>query len=699
MQGEPLGLEPPALLRVCRAAGRQTQPPASTDDAMPGQPEFVGRKAQRAPHEARTPGESGRGRNHAIARDRAPWNPRHPGPDAFQQSTIHDHHSPAPWRAQESCLRAAVDLMVSRVDRGDDLPEATTIIAAGDALYAAQALPLFHGLDPGIIAAIAREISWFTLPGGSTLFERGEASDAIYFVTAGSLGVMPAGGAAPRPVARLGAGESVGEMGMISGRPRSARVVAMRDSVLGRLSREAFSTVLLRHPAAVMRFAELMVERLADPGRPAHETRPRTITLVPHGIDVDIAGFALDFVNALNSAGRAELVWSARGGSHTSQWFHQIEARNDFVVYATDPGNSPWTRLCARQADVVLLLARAAGEPGPWRALEGSQFAAERSELVLLHDDTIVSGAAARWREHLPGIAHHHVRNEADTARVARLLTGRAIGIVLSGGGARGFAHIGVVRALREYGIAVDRVGGTSMGAIMGAAVAADWSDAEMIERFRRSFVATNPLADFTLPIVSLVSGRKVSRLLRREFGEIDIADLPLPYFCVSANLTTGGLGVHDTGELWRWLRASLAIPGVLPPVFRGGEVYVDGGAMNNLPVDVMQERRRGPVIGVDVGADRAFTADIEETDLPPLWRLAALLGGRRRRPNILQILWRTGMVNSAAATAHMRRQTSLLLRPPLESIDLLNWKSFDRAIALGYDHARRVLDERDGKL
>ena len=120
---------------------------------------------------------------------------------------------------------------------------------------------------------------------------------------------------------------------------------------------------------------------------------------------------------------------------------------------------------------------------------------------------------------------------------------------------------------------------------------------------------------------------------------------------------------------------------------------------MNNLPVDVMQKRRRGAVIGVDVGADRAFTTNLEETDLPPLWRLAALLGGRPRRPNILQILLRTGMVNSATATAQLRQQSSLLLRPPLESIDLLNWRSFDRAIAIGYDYARQVLDERGGRI
>jgi NTE family protein len=226
------------------------------------------------------------------------------------------------------------------------------------------------------------------------------------------------------------------------------------------------------------------------------------------------------------------------------------------------------------------------------------------------------------------------------------------------------------------------------MGGILAAGVAADWSDAELVLRFRRSFVDTNPLSDFTLPFVSLVSGRKVGQLLRRELGEIEIEDLPLPYFCVSSNLTTGRIAVHQHGLLWRWLRASVAIPGVLPPVFHGGEVYVDGGAMNNLPVDVMRAMGRGPVIGVDVGADRAFTTDIEATETPPLWKLLIGRRGLRRRPNILQILWRSGMVNSATATLLQRSQTDLLLTPALESLDLLDWKSFERAIDIGYRDA-----------
>jgi NTE family protein len=225
------------------------------------------------------------------------------------------------------------------------------------------------------------------------------------------------------------------------------------------------------------------------------------------------------------------------------------------------------------------------------------------------------------------------------------------------------------------------------MGGILAAGVAADWSDAELIERFRRCFVDTNPLADFTLPLVSLVSGRKVGRLLRRELGDIDIEDLPLPFFCVSSNLTTGRVAVHQRGPLWRWLRASVAIPGVLPPVFHGGEVYVDGGTMNNLPVDVMRGKGRGPVIGVDVGTDRAFTTDLEADEAPSFWHAFRRRGGRRR-PNILQILWRSGMVNTTATTKERRAQTDLLLTPALESLDLLDWKSFERAIDIGYRDA-----------
>jgi len=546
-------------------------------------------------------------------------------------------------------------------------------------------LPLFSGLPKDVVDAAVAELVWISLPGGRLLFEAGAPADAVYFVVSGCLGVFGPDG---ELVGRITAGESVGEMGLIVSRPRAATVRALRDSELATLSAGTFERVLLGHPEAILRLARLTVERLADSAANQERQRmPRTIAVLPQNEGVDPAALAADISKALRSFGRVDVVARQRAGSHSPQWFHELESRNDFVMYLADPADTPWTRLCLRQADVVLLAALATDEPSLWHGLDGQDAAVRRAELLLIHRGAFTAGAASRWRALLPRTPVHHVRGAQDCPRLARMLTGRAVGLVLSGGGARGFAHLGVVRALREHGVPIDLVGGASMGGILAAGVAADWSDAELIERFRRSFVDTNPLSDYTLPLVSLVSGRKVGLLLRRELGDIDITDLPLPFFCVSSNLTTGHVAVHQEGPLWRWLRASVAIPGVLPPVFHGGEVYVDGGTMNNLPVDVMRAKGRGPVIGVDVGMDRAFTTNVEATEAPGFWNLFRRQGGRRR-PNILQILWRSGMVNSTTASQLRRTQSDLLLTPALESLDLLDWKSFDRAVEIGYRHA-----------
>jgi len=190
-----------------------------------------------------------------------------------------------------------------------------------------------------------------------------------------------------------------------------------------------------------------------------------------------------------------------------------------------------------------------------------------------------------------------------------------------------------------------------------------------------------------------------VGNLLRREFGHLDIEDLRLPFYCVSANLTSGQIAVHRRGNVWFWLRASIAIPGVLPPVFTKHQVHVDGATINNLPVDVMHEQMRGFVIAVDVGADRSFETDLEMTEVPALWKIPNWLRSQRSKINIMQILWRAGMINSTATTVGQRELTDLLLKPPLERIDMLDWQAFDRAIDIGYRHTVRALEQQRDRI
>ena len=582
---------------------------------------------------------------------------------------------------------------------GNPFEETATLRSDVGALLAE--MPIFSGLDATLLRDIALAAEWLSLPGGAKLFSAGDPSDALYMVLSGCLGAFSADPTRRRFLARIAAGDMVGEMGLISGRPRSADVVALRDTELARISANAFNEVLRGHPEAMLRIARLTVDRLAQSQSPAASARSRgacTFTVLPQSMEVDFGGFASRLVKALGELGRAELVWSVRAKTHTSQWFNKIEAANDYVVYVADPTPDRWTKLCVRQADALLLLARAESPAGSWGALRwphDHSMAPQRSELVLLHDSTLETGAAARWLADLPDVPHHHVQSPDDYSRLARVLTGRGVGLVLSGGGARGFAHIGVVKALREAGVPVDLVGGTSMGAILGAGVALRWSTDELKERIRRAFVDSRPLRDYTLPFVSLVSGRKVSTSLYEAFGDLAIEDLPIDFFCVSSNLTTGQTMVHRRGTLWRWLRSSVSVPGVLPPVLHRGEVLVDGAAMNNLPVDVMRELGRGPVIGCDAGAaDRAFTARSDEIDVPLPWQLLRWMKVRRQCPTIFQILWRAGMVNSNASTVAHRAQSDLILQPPLAGIDMLNWDAFDRAIQSGYEYAVKRLEE-----
>jgi NTE family protein len=531
------------------------------------------------------------------------------------------------------------------------------------------------GVDSLTLDELAAGAAHFSLPAGGLLFAKGSISDGVYLLISGRLGVRSSDHG--QWEAEIAGGELVGEAGWLLKEPRSASVVALRDSELLLIPTAVMDRATVDSTAFSLAIARLCARRMHH-GNP----RPRTVkrawifVIVPNNEEIDVAELASQLVAELTHTGSAELVWDARASTHTSAWFHRIEEQNDFVVYVANPSDSGWTRQCCRQADVILLAARARAACRPWPTSisDAAIKRGARMELALLHDGSFETGAATRWLEWLPVASHHHIVDYTDIGRVARLLTRRGVGLVLSGGGARGFAHLGVIRALREARIPIDFIGGVSIGAIIAAGVAMGWSDEEMRFRYRRGFVDSNPVNDYTFPLVALTRGRKVSRLLEREYGDTLIEDLRRPFFCISANLTSGRAFEHRGGLLAHALRASVAIPGVMPPVFRGADILVDGATINNLPVDVMQRHAPGLVIGSDVGADRARRPN--------------------KRINIFQILMYAGLVNSAASAAAQRTLANVLLKPPLANVDLLNWQAFDRAIEAGYAYARPALEE-----
>ena len=552
-------------------------------------------------------------------------------------------------------------------------------------------LPLFAGLDRRTLLRVADELEWIALPGGAELFQEFDPPDAVYVLVAGCLGAFRGSGERLKLIGRIQPGETVGEMALLSGHPRTATVRALRDSEVVRFSLVAFERMARAHPEAMLTVARIAVERLERTLDGRHEEPPpRTLALLPahEGIDLDALVERLGI--ALGRFGEVIVVDAEHFLQAPIAELHRVEVEHKFVLYVGSADHPAWNERCRRQADCLLLVADALVAPGALTAAIPDCETQQVQLLALLQPGRIVAGAARAWRTRLDIDQHIHLRDTADIERLARRIARRSVGVVFSGGGARGFAHIGAIRALREAGLTIDAVGGTSIGALMAAGVAHEWEDETFHQTFHRAFVSSNPLSDYTLPLVSLVAGRKASKLLRREFGEGDIEDLPLPFYCVSADLAQGRAQVHREGQLWRALRATIAIPGVLPPVCNNGQVLVDGGVIDNLPVAAMRRLNAGPIIGIDIAGQHALAADLDETDLPSIWQLLTQRWrGKPKRPGILRILLRAGMVNSASTAETNASMSDLMLKPPVDGIDLLAWDRFDDAIEVGYVHVR----------
>jgi len=552
-----------------------------------------------------------------------------------------------------------------------------------------EVLPLFAGMDSAALDAFADEMEWFDVPGGMMVLAEHEPADAMYVVVGGLLGFIR-GGVIESEAHK---GDLVGVIGLFTGKPHTANVIALRDSSLLRISKAAFDRLLLIHPQALTHVTTEIIDWLRRPRLSPLMVPPRTIAVLPLG-DVPAARVAHMLAEIFVTSGYRAILLDAAMDGKTEREFDAIETAYERVVYCGDSEGSSWSRLCLRRADHVLLIADAAAVPQRPALLVNMENASWRHfDLVLLQaPERKLPLPAAPWLAAVPARFHFHLRlgHGEDIARLQRMLTGHAVGLVLSGGGARAYGHLGAAYALREAGIPFDLLGGTSMGAIIAAGLAHEWSDAELRDRMMQAFVTTSPLDDYALPFVALTKGRKVSARLKEHFGDHRIEDLWRPYFAVSANLTTGRPQLHESGLLWRVLRASVAIPGLLPAVIEQGEVLVDGAVMNNLPTDMMRQWGRGPVIGVDVGRRENFRA----VRRGPLSRL--LLGEDAAAPSIANVLLRAGTVGSEAVTDLARGGVDLLIEPQLPGISIRDWKEFDRTIEAGYRHTLEQLARTD---
>jgi predicted acylesterase/phospholipase RssA len=449
-------------------------------------------------------------------------------------------------------------------------------------------------------------------------------------------------------------------------------------------------------------------------------------------VDSPASRFARQLAESLNTKGCASFIdpqrfeegYGKQGIAQTpidhpaslllNAWLNEYECKQKYVVYDTTPyvvedGRlSPWAQRCVENADIILLVSEE-GEssiPGEVETCLLSSETRARIELVLLHPDDcrVPSGTAAWLAADRKGIkpfqAHHHVRsgNSRDINRLARRIIGKPVGLTLGGGGARGWAHIGVLRAMEYAHIEIDWVGGASMGSIIAAAYALDMTSSQLGELAAR-FSNPKKLLDFTFPFASLTATRRITEIFQDVCAGADIEDTWRPFYCVSANLTKGEENTYLTGELWRAIRTSMAFPAVFAPMLEDGCVMIDGGAANNVPVDRMRELcPTGTVIGVNLVTSSPVNQSYQFGPYLSGWQ--ALISRytpfakQIKAPNVFDIMAGLVYSNNCYRLNETKDCANLIINVPVEAYGLLDFDKYSEIIDLGYIAAQEQLKD-----
>jgi len=589
-------------------------------------------------------------------------------------------------------------------------------------------LDLFGDITHGTMNALLEKTSICHFHSGQTLFEEGNEPDGLYVIVSGKLIVETTDEhGVTRRLAEVEAPETVGELALLADTHRTATVIAARESTVALLGRADFDELIAQKASMLMRLARLVVRRhIANTREESVIAADRNFVVIPLDSRLPLRRFILQLKNAMRELGSTlsldsrsfDTLYGRTGASLTdfddvfnsaiAEWLDEQENYYNSLIYVANKDWTTWTRRCVNRADRIILLASAKldnsadlrGVEQQLNALFDGARVRPQIDLVLLHPiETIAPQYTARWLEPRDLDAYYHVRlnDNLHFARLARRLTNVARGLVLSGGGARGYAHLGVHKLIEEKAIQLDYIGGSSMGALLGSSMAMGHSYAH-IRQLSSTFANKRALFDYTLPLASLMKSTKLSQFCQTVYGEQRIEDLWVPFFCVSANLADGNEVVHDRGPLWKIVRTTISLPGVFSPVpTANGDLLIDGAVLNTFPVDIMKRRLggKGFIIGVNVSQiSEQFNYYDFGTTLSG-WRVFLSrinpFESAIKIPRIAETLLRSTDIKTIEGLNDAKLALDVLVEPNVRGISLLDFKSYEFISQIGYREACRV--------
>ncbi|XP_053950453.1 neuropathy target esterase sws isoform X2 [Anastrepha ludens] len=602
---------------------------------------------------------------------------------------------------------------------------------------------------------------WVFLESGRAVYRQEENSDSTYIVLSGRMrSVITQSSGKKEIIGEYGKGDLVGLVEMITETCRTTTVMAVRDTELAKLPEGLFNAIKLRYPIVVTKLISLLSHRILGTMQTRHDStsapfeanpvthKYSTVALVPVSDDVPLTAFTYELYHSLCAIGptlrltsevvRKQLgmhIFEPSNEYRMTSWLAQQEDRNTITLYQCDSSLSAWTQRCLRQADVVLIvgLGDHTTTVGKFEREIDRLAMRTQKELVLLYHESSTTKPknTLQWLNVRPWVTkHHHLQcpkrmfsrksqyrindlysrvlmsepnMHSDCSRLARWLTGNSIGLVLGGGGARGAAHIGMLKAVQEAGIPVDMVGGVSIGALMGALWCSDRNVTTVTQKAREwSKKMTKwflQLLDLTYPITSMFSGREFNKTIHETFGDVVIEDLWIPYFTLTTDITASCHRIHTNGCLWRYVRASMSIAGVFPPFcdYRDGHLLLDGCYTNNVPADVMHNLGAAHIIAIDVGSQDDMDLTNYGDDLSGWWLLYKKWNPFTtpvKVPDLPDIQSRLAYVSCVRQLEEVKNSDYCeYIRPPIDKYKTLAFGSFDEIRDVGYVYGKNYFD------
>jgi NTE family protein len=593
-----------------------------------------------------------------------------------------------------------------------DVPNAAAMI---------RSTAIFRELSNDQLAEIWSRAKVHHLQRSATLVRQRDPSDSMFVVVSGRFEAWIDG--QKTPIAEIGVGEPIGEIGFFSGTPRTATIIAARDSVVVELDRASFDDVARRVPEIHQTLLRALALRLAGSiARVSIERRAtaaRTVTVIAGGDQPVPPAFYDRLDGVVGRRGKGRLLRADDLTRHypgrtpddpdVSGWLNAIEHEYELIAYVADATLTDWTRKAIRQADQVLIVVSGAvtGDLNPIEAFAFATHPPARRRLIRLHQQRRgwVGGTAA-WLERRDVAMHHHVSlaDDRDFKSLHRFLTGRAVGYVAAAGGGFGPAHIGVFKAFAERGVVFDMLGGASVGAAMLGAFALHLTPEEVDRGTHDVFVTSRAFKRLTFPRYALLDHVAFDAALQRQFRGVDIEDAWQPYFAVATVLDGHASEPYliRHGPLWKAVRASGSLPAVLPPLLTGdGRMLVDGAVIDNIPLRSMQALKAGPNLVVHFGLrEMAQRFEVDYASIPGRWHLIRHMltpSGRRKLPAMpspIGVLQRCLALHQDPDLLPLGPLDLVLTVPALAGANLMDFDRHSDVFEAAYRWCRTRIDE-----